>query len=190
MKRFEQKAAPPHFEEAVGEPGRAWLAEHPTGRPPGYWQRVYHDVSRAFDGLCAYSVIYLSHAGTVDHWVSIDEDRSLAYAWSNYRHSAGWVNSSKQALPASDLLDPFEVEDEWFEVILPSLQLVVTDACPAGVRPRAEYTIRRLRLRDGERAIAGRQAYMELYRAGGVTLEQLDVFCPLLARALRRASSA
>lgn len=186
MKRFTLAEAPAEFEELVEKPGGAWLGQNPTGRPPPYWAKVYGDVSDAFDGLCAYSVVFLSGAGTVDHWISIDEDRSQAYAWSNYRHCAGWLNSSKQALRADQLLDPFEVQDEWFELTLPSLQLTVTDKCPDDVRGRAEFTIKRLKLRDGERAIRGRQTYMELYRNGKMSLDAMDHFCPLLARALRR----
>jgi hypothetical protein len=50
----------------------------------------------------------------------------LAYEWSNYRHAIGRVNGCKGNL--DDLvLDPFEVEDDWFAIQIPDLQLVLTD---------------------------------------------------------------
>ncbi len=185
MKRFTPQPAPDHFDEQVRRPGRQWLETHPQGRPPDYWQRARGALADAFEGLCAYSVIHLFETGTVDHFVSIDEARDRAYDWSNYRYCAGWVNASKGNIPSALLMDPFEVQDDWFEIQLPSLQLRVTDACPQPLRERAEFTIRRLRLRDGERAIRGRQNLMELHLSGELPLESLEAFCPLLARALR-----
>ena len=43
---------------------------------------------------------------------------------------AGWLNSSKNSLPNGSVLDPYAIGDGWFEVILPSLQLVLTDKVP------------------------------------------------------------
>ncbi len=64
-------------------------------------------------------------AGTVDHFVSWHEDRSKAYEWGNYRFSAAWINASKSRTPVADILDPFNIEDGRFELLLPSLQLRV-----------------------------------------------------------------
>lgn len=186
MKRFEPQPEPTDFEQRVRKPGTAWLADHPDGRLPDYWRHARSALADAFGGLCAYSVIHLHGCGTVDHFVPLSERRELAYEWSNYRYCAGWLNSSKQNVPGGELLDPFEVQDDWFEISLPSLQLRVTDACPPEIRARAEYTIRRLQLRDGERAIRGRQALMELYVAGAMSVEALDALCPLLGQAVRR----
>lgn len=185
MKRFERKTEPADFDARVRQRGMRWLAARPHGRPLPYWNEACAAVDRAFAGLCAYRVIHQHGCGSVDHFVSLDEDRALAYEWSNYRYCAGWLNSSKQEVRSDQILDPFEVEDEWFEITLPSLQLRVTDACPSALRAKAEFTIQRLKLRDGERAIRGRQALMELYVAGRLPIETMQVLCPLLARALR-----
>jgi hypothetical protein len=40
-------------------------------------------------------------------------------------------------------MDPFEVQDGWFEIILPSLELVVSDSIPAEHREHAELTLTR-----------------------------------------------
>lgn len=73
------------------------------------------ELTDAFGALCAYSAMY-EPVGTVDHFVSVDDDRSQAYSWDNYRFCAAWINSSKKSLRSTRLIDPFEVVNEWFEV--------------------------------------------------------------------------
>jgi hypothetical protein len=123
--------------------------------------------------------------GSVDHYISWDTDHSLAYEWSNYRFAAEWINKSKQTAD-DQVLDPFEVQDGWFEILLPSLQLVVvTSAVPSNKRAQAEYTLERLHLRDDERVIRQREAWYRRYQENKLTLEGLEEVAPLLARAIR-----
>jgi hypothetical protein len=123
--------------------------------------------------------------GTVDHYLSCKNYSEQAYEWSNYRFASGWINSSKRTVD-DQVLDPFEVEDDWFEIILPSLQLVLTDAVPTQERQRAEYTLDRLHLRDDERVIRQRQQWYQLYCDGDLTLEGLEKKAPLIARAVKK----
>lgn len=88
MIRFDPIPEPAAFAERVESRGRAWLALHATGRPPAYWLEVRRDLADAFRQLCAYSAMF-EPVGTVDHFVSIDEDRARAYAWTNYRFASG-----------------------------------------------------------------------------------------------------
>ena len=116
------------FEAKVRAPGLRWLAENPAPEPrpgepalrqkrlPSYWLEVRDDLADAFYERCAYTAMWLSHPGEVDHFVSIEEDRSKAYEWQNLRYCAGWFNSSKQGIPSKNILDPLEVEDDWFEL--------------------------------------------------------------------------
>lgn len=180
---------PPSFDERVRKPGAAWLAGHPSGRPSDYWRRCSAELAAAFHDRCAYTAMLVT-PGTVDHFVSIEEDRSLAYEWSNFRLAAGWVNSSKQNVSSGAILDPCEIEDGWFELILPSLQVVVTGLCPSHLRARAETTLTRLNLRDGETAVRIRRTWYELYQAGNLPLSGLDAVAPLLARAIRKQAEA
>ncbi|WP_228019853.1 hypothetical protein [Sphaerospermopsis sp. LEGE 08334] len=53
----------------------------------------------------------------LEHFLSCENHRHLAYEWTNYRFVSGWVNSSKGTLD-NQVLDPFEVEDDWFEILL------------------------------------------------------------------------
>lgn len=152
-------AAPPEpadFNEKVRQPGTAWLAQHPTGRPKDYWGLCKGELADGFMNLCAYSAMY-EPVGTVDHYLSCDTDRNQAYEWNNYRFASWWINSSKQNADDT-VLDPFQVEDGWFEILLPSLQLIVSDAVPEHEKDRAKYTLTRLHLRDDERVIRQRRA--------------------------------
>ena len=124
--------------------------------------------------------------GTVDHFVSLHEDRSQAYEWSNYRFCAGWINASKGKTPAALLLDPYEVQDGWFEILLPSLQLRVSDQIPDAFRERAEHVLKRLHLRDDERVLRQRREWYRMYRAGELNLEGLRKKAPLIAAAVTK----
>jgi hypothetical protein len=168
--------------------GDAWLASHPEGRPPDKWSKFKPQLSDGFSELCAYSAMY-EPVGTVDHFVSCDEDRSKAYEWSNYRFASGWINSSKQNLQSEEVVDPFEVRDEWFELLLPSLQLVATDQVPPEWKGRVTTMLIRLHLRDDERVIRQRHAWYRLYEEGKLTLDGLAERAPLIAAAVRKRSS-
>jgi hypothetical protein len=70
--------------------------------------------------------------------------------------------------------------------LLPSLQLVMTDAVPATERERAAFTLARLHLRDSEPIIRQRRSWYEMYEQGKLTLEGLDDVAPLIAQAIRK----
>jgi hypothetical protein len=125
------------------------------------------------------------NGGSVDHYLSWKRYPQRAYDWDNYRFVAGWINSSKRTLD-DDVLDPFQVEDDWFEIILPSLQLVLTDAVPPQHRDRAELTLKRLHLRDGEQVIELRQELYQRYQEGKLPLPLLREWAPLIARAVEK----
>src|SRR3954454_5194437 len=131
----------------MGSTIQQWLAAHPLGgseRLPNHWRHFLPELSAGFQHRCGYLAM-LDLDGTVDHFLSTDSHRHLAYEWSNYRYATGWLNSSKQNVDRR-ILDPFEVREEWFEVDLDSLHLKLTGAVPARIRPRAVYTLERLRL--------------------------------------------
>lgn len=179
------------FEETVRIPGNRWLEAHAAGaekkRPPDLWREVLVDLARAFHRRCAYTAMWINCDGTVDHFVSIDEDPRRAYDWDNLRYCAGWFNSKKQHRRSTELIDPLIVEDGWFELSWPDLQLHVTDLCPADLRARAEHMLEDLELRNGRRVIENRRAYRDLYhRHGAAALQQIEEEAPLVARAIRR----
>lgn len=157
---------------------------HRGQTPRDFWSGIRPQLAEAFGNLCGYSAM-LDLSGTVDHYLSKQSHPELAYEWANYRYCSQWINSSKSCLDES-VLDPYEVEDGWFEILLPSLQLVASDAIPAEQRARAEFTLDRLHLRDDERVVRQRQVWYAFYLNGKLTLDMLDAFAPLIARAIRK----
>jgi hypothetical protein len=187
---FDLAPKPAGFAEDAEQPGALWLTAHPDPkeRPKDYWSPFKPQLSDAFHGLCAYSAMY-EPVGTVDHFVSCDEDRTRAYDWGNYRFASGWINSSKQALISSKILDPFEVQDSWFEILLPSLQLEITNEVPRSKLKQAKFVLTRLHLRDDERVLRQRREWYRMYQDGELTLEGLRKKAPLIARAVERQPS-
>jgi hypothetical protein len=183
MIRFEPVKEPPDFAKRVEAPGAAWLVQHTKDRPKDLWSPFKGHLAEAFHNLCAYSVMF-EPVGTVDHFVSCDEDRSKAYVWSNYRFASGWINSSKNSLLSTTIFDPFTVQDGWFEIILPSLQLAATDCVPVNLREKAQFVLKRLHLRDDERVLRQRREWYRMYQEGELTLEGLRKKAPLIAAAV------
>jgi hypothetical protein len=60
----------------------------------------------------------------------------------------------------------------------------VTEAVPAAYRAKAEFTLKRLKLRDGERVIRWRKSWYDMYLSGRLTLDGLRGMAPLLAAAV------
>jgi len=185
MIRFKRFPEPPEFDKKARKPGQQWFESHPSAkRPRDYWSSFKPELATGFRHLCAYTAIH-EPIGTVDHFISFDSDKSLAYEWDNYRFASAWINSSKQN--ADDLiLDPFEVADDWFEIHLPSLQLTVTENIPEEHRAKAEYTLKRLHLQNDPRVIGPRQVWYQMYQEGKLDLEGLREVAPLVARAVDR----
>ena len=187
MIRFERVPEPADFDRRARMPGNNWLANHPgSRRPKDFWTPFKGTLAVGFRNLCAYSAM-LDLVGTVDHFVSVNEDRSKAYEWENYRYCAAWLNSSKGNVPAGDLLDPHEIEDGWFELLLPSLQLRVSDTVPEEFRERAEYVLTRLHLRNDERVMRQRREWYQMYQDGKLTQDGLEMVAPLIAAAISQA---
>ncbi|TBO31442.1 hypothetical protein EYS42_09420 [Aquabacterium lacunae] len=175
---------PDDFDGEVRTPGRAWLKANPTvDRPPALWSGHTQDLAEGFANLCGYAAMLDPTGGTVDHYLSCKNHRELTYEWSNYRFASGTLNSSKKNADDT-VLDPYEVQAGWFEILLPSLQMRVTDAVPAAMRAKAEFTLKRLKLRDGERIIRWRQSWYAMYKSGGLTLDGLRQVAPLIAEAV------
>jgi hypothetical protein len=126
---------------------------------------------------------------TVDHFLSVKNHRERTYEWANYRYASSSINSIKKNADES-ILDPFEIGRGWFEILLPSLQMRCTAAIPAEYRGKAEYTLKRLKLRDGESMIRWRESWYALYRDGRLTLDGLRMVAPLIAEAIERTASA
>jgi hypothetical protein len=178
---------PQTFDAKVRKPGKRWLAANPTAkRPSPLWTPYTGVLAAGFRNLCGYAAMLDPTGGTVDHYLSFTNHSELAYEWSNYRYASATLNSIKRNADDT-VLDPHEVQAGWFEIILPSLQMRLTDAVPPALRAKAEHTLTRLKLRDGERIVRWRQSWYALYQQGDLTLDGLRQVAPLLADAVERA---
>lgn len=182
MIKCKQPQQPERFKK-IEQTGAIWLANNPKGKIPNKWYRYRLTLGKSSDWLCAYSAIY-TREGTVDHFISQDEDRYKAYDWTNYRYASSLVNSSKQNVPSSSIINPFDVQNGWFEIILPSLELVVTPKIPAHLRAKAEYMLKRLPLGRDERIIKYRESIYDPFMCGQADLSFLRERAPLIAQAV------
>lgn len=177
---------PKDFDTRVKVPGDKWIKANPgAARPNPLWTPYTSTLADGFSKRCGYAAMHDPTGGTVDHYLSFKNHPNLAYDWGNYRFASGTLNSSKRNADDT-VLDPFEVGENWFEIELPSLQMRVTDAVPQAYRAKAEYTLKRLKLRDGERVIRWRQSWYELYLSKELTLDGLRKMAPLIAAAVEK----
>ena len=181
---------PEGFDTKVKAPGEAWLKKNPKAkRPKPLWVPFTTALSDGFSKRCAYAAMLDPTGGTVDHFLSFKNYPHLAYEWGNYRFASGTLNASKQNADDA-VLDPFEVEEGWFEIMLPSLQLRITDKVPSALREKAEFTLKQLKLQDGERIIRWRKSWYDMYLNGQLNLSGLRVVAPLLAAAVENKNHA
>jgi hypothetical protein len=177
---------PRGFDTTVKTPGAAWLEAHPNARrPKDLWTAYRHVLETGFEGLCGYAAMLDPTGGTVDHYLSWKNHRHLAYEWSNFRFASDSMNKSKGTWDEA-ILDPYDVGPGWFEIILPSLQLQVTDRVPAALREKAIFTINKLKLRDGEKVVRWRRYWYALYQQGRLDIDGLEEVAPLIAEAVRK----
>ncbi len=176
--------------DKVQRQAEAWRkANQRAKRPKAFWSPYLPHLDDGFAHLCGYAAMLDPTGGTVDHFLSWKNHPHLAYEWTNFRFVSALLNSSKR--DADDaLLDPYRVERGWFEILLPSLQLRLTDEVPAKQRAKAEHTLQRLKLGNGEKMVRWRQRYYEQYQAGRLDLEGLRLIAPLIAEAVEREQRA
>lgn len=192
MMRFERPPEPEYFDEKVRQKGNKWLAEHPEANSsdyPDYWSKCKKckaDLAKGFNSLCAYSLIRIRRLkhGTIDHYISQKNDKTQVYEWDNYRYASSDPNSLKGNYD-DQILDPFEVEDDWFEIILPSCQLLLTNYLPQSKIKKAKFTLEQLQLKDGEQLIEERQNLYFDYIKSKITLDYLEDEAPLIARTIK-----
>lgn len=186
------------YEQLVRAPGQKWLDAHPlphvqdkpaqkNRRPHPYWSEIQPDLAKAFHLRCAYTAMWINFDGTVDHAISIDEDRDKAYEWDNFRYCVNWFNSTKRNTPSHQIIDPLIVEEDWFELSWRDLQLRITDRCPADLRQRAEYMLEKRELRKGDKVMRNRETYLDLFETEGESaLPFIERCAPLVAKAIKK----
>lgn len=190
MMKFVLADEPDGFDERVRRKGNDWLTANPSAtssKYPSYWSEFKPQLAEAFHCLCGYTIMRTKlENADVEHYISKDTDSSKAYEWSNYRYSCLNINRYYKKNHDDNILDPFEVENDWFELLLPDCQLVLTDKVPPDKLSRAEFTLEQLQLQRGEWLIRERQYLFFAYTDGEITLDYLEREAPLLARAIEK----
>jgi len=154
-------------------------------KAPSFWSEFRGELRHAFGERCGWLAMWIA-TGTVDHFHSQHEFPEEIYEWSNFRYADGELNSAKKPAWEGKLLDPFEADERWFEILLPSCQLrILEDLVPAGSLERVRFTVSKFGLDHGEKAVDLRRHWLEEYEAGAMTIEGLERHAPLLARAVR-----
>lgn len=177
---------PKSFDARCRKRGKAWLQNqaNESSRPRDYWSEFRPDLEKAFKGLCGYQALHLFSGGSVDHFEPTSSHPQLAYEWTNFRYCDKGINSRKGNLGGETVLDPFDAHEDWFEILLPSLQMRLTQAVPEQYRVIAESTLRVLGLDHHETVIRARAAFYQAWVDGDVTLPGLRRLAPLIARAV------
>jgi hypothetical protein len=179
---------PADFNEICRGPGNKILAKTPPvphDKLDGLWTPFTIPLAKGFNHRCGWLAMRIVK-GEVDHYMSKSKDanRYLVYEWSNYRYIESTINKYKRTRD-DRVLDPFDIESGWFKVILPSFQLIRTDAVPVDEIVRAKYTLEKLHLIDEEWIIDERQRWYADYYHQECTLSYLETNAPLVATAVR-----
>jgi hypothetical protein len=189
MIRVAQQPEYPLFDVEVRQPGTTFLATNPNPssqdfKKKSYWSKAAPHLHAAYSGICAYTAMYLPQQGSVDHFHPKTIHPHLAYEWSNYRLATGRVNSSKGNL--TDILDPFEVENDWFFMDIPSCMVKPNPALDQPLRMRISHTINSLRFNQDESYVQERCAILIDYAKGDVSFGFLERRYPFLAKEVAR----
>jgi 5-methylcytosine-specific restriction endonuclease McrA len=179
----------PGFNSQVRRPGAAFLAAYPRPtseqfRKKNFWSRAAKELHAAYSGICAYTATYLPEQGSVDHFIPKTINPALAYEWSNYRLASGRVNSCKGN--QTDILDPFQVGNDWFEIDIPSCLLRAKADLPHGLRTSINATINSLRLNTDDYYVQERCNILIDHAKGEITLNFLRRRYPFLAKEIER----
>ncbi len=180
---------PDTFEARVRAPGRQALAEDKNPLPD-YWRRCSRELLEAYDRICAYSCFHIPRVvggATVEHFAPKSARRDLAYEWSNYRVVCALMNARKREF--EDVLDPFEIDDDWFELELAFMQVRPAERLGERTTQAVLKTIDRLKLNDVELCRA-REDWYDDWIGGQFTASYMARHAPFIYREAVRQGKA
>lgn len=179
----------PGFDTEVRQRGAAFLATCPTPtsdqfKKKNYWTRAAKELHNAYRGICAYTAMYLPEQGSVDHFFPKTTYPHLAYEWSNFRLASGRVNSAKGH--NTNILDPFTIEDDWFQMDIPTCLIRANPTLEKRVRSQVSETINSLRLNQDDNYVQDRCDILIDYARGDISLAFVRRRYPFLAKEVER----
>ena len=169
MMRVDRQPAPADFEGKVGKKGKRVLTKHgpQSPVPAKFWHKKEHwrgaldDLMQSYHRLCAFSAVRIERvtgARSVEHFRPKTKYPELAYSWENFRLVCTLMNGRKG--DHEDVLDPFGLPANVFNLEPLTGKVVIHLECPASVRKNAQSTIERLRLNDPDCMLL-RQEHLE-----------------------------
>lgn len=183
------------FDARVRQRGRDWLLKKglPTTGPvptgvdlEPCWTACIPELRRAYREVCAYVgtwVAPVTGAATVEHFVAKSHAIEHAYEWSNYRFACSKMNSRKRDF--TDVLDPFEVRDGWFEIDFVTMGVRPAPQLTPAIESAVRETIRRLKLDDTE-CRNERAAWWTPYTQAQISESFLAAKAPFVHREAKR----
>lgn len=157
----------------------------PSAFPP-YWRDCLPEMLKAYDSICAFScfrIHQITGAPSVDHMAPKSRKWDKVYEWENYRLACARMNARK--LDFVDLIDPFEVQENWFCLELVGFSLYANSNLKSSLCKTLESAIDRLRLNDSDLR-ERRASDAEDYWKREISFEVLKRESPLVARELKR----
>lgn len=156
MIHVEEQPEPANFDGDVRQKGLANMRRRgidpnqplPSGiKLKPCWRECLDDLYASYEGICAYLAVYIvrgTGTASADHFVAKSAQPSLAYEWRNYRLACLAMNRIKNKF--EDVLDPFEVENDWFHLELVSGRIYPNPSLDQPLMDSVEKTIKRLKL--------------------------------------------
>ena len=179
-----QQPEPHEFDKRVRQPGKAFLAANPSKKPRNFWNRAIDHLHKAYEGICAYTCVYIPHQGSVDHFLPQSRYRDLAYEWSNYRLATEKVNSHKGE--STDIIDPFIVQKGWFVIDFPSCLIRPALGLSQGIAEQVEKTTRISKLNTYDYFVQERCDIVIDFLDGHMSFAYLSRRYPFLAAEISR----
>ena len=185
-----EQPEPPGFDERVRIPGQKFLSEAQNFSPlkwdgKEYWRKVIPDLREAYGGVCAYCAFWMAPTenASVDHFIPRSVNAALAYEWSNFRLASPKINSAKGT---KDVLDPFQIEYEWFVLDFSSLMVKPNNGLESYIFNKIQDTINRLKLNKQDPWIDYRFLLVSKYIQRRINFEELKELAPFIAYELER----
>ena len=184
---IQPKPEPANFNINIRIPGMRFLTLIPYPSKSNWkgnelWRNCLRDLYNEYNGVCAYIGMWIPrHDATVDHFLSKSYHPQYAYDWNNYRLSCEKANNNKAD---HDILDPFDIQDDWFTLDFPSLLVESNQNILPVNRILVDNTIHILGL-NSEYFIQDRLNWVMMY-IQVLDLAHLERFAPFIAQELKR----
>ena len=176
---------PSSFNDKVRIPGTLFLKSRSNKKELGaFWQKALIDVNKAYKSLCAYTGSRIHCDQTIDHFLPKSLYPEHAYEWKNYRLCHARINQYKNN--SIEILDPFEVEDGWFQLDFPSCLIFANPDLHVDIRNKINRTIDKLHLNKNESMIDFRLNIVLSYINNDLTIEYLDQYYPFVSKEIKR----